>query len=560
MLAAPLGLGAAEALPADCKNKDTLFCLVFSGTLGGLRWPDFSDYRTQIRNFYENAHYAFAWLNRGVATEQAKAVIDVLKDAETVGLNSEDYDGSRWADRLAVLSQAGKSPSEYDLARFDLALTISVMRYTSDLHFGKLNSGLFHTGSDVGFEEGDLAGFVRNRLVNAGNVNAIFNGIEPPHEGYRRTKQALQRYLALAREDIPSTLPLSRKPLERGDSYAFAAQLADMLRRFGDLPAEATVLPDLNTYGSPLVDAVKHFQTRHGLEPDGRLGKNTLAQLNIPVSYRVRQLQLTLERWRWAPHYFSRPPIVVNIPEFELRAVSPSYETELAMKVVVGKALGHQTPMFAANLKYVVFRPYWNVPFSIQRAELVPKLDRDRSYLLKNKFEVVTAQNKLVNTGVVDDNLLARLRSGELRIRQVPGPENSLGLVAFLFPNEYNVYLHATPARELFSKSRRDFSHGCIRAEKPEELAAWVLRDKPEWTPERISAAMNGTETIRITLDRPISVLIVYATAVVLENGEVLFFKDIYGQDAQIERLLAKGYPYKPWRPTSGEHGRRPSE
>ena len=174
-----------------------------------------------------------------------------------------------------------------------------------------------------------------------------------------------------------------------------------MLRRLGDLPADATPPRDANTYERPLVDALKHSQVRHGLKPDGRLGKATVAQLNTPLSYRVRQLQLTLERWRWAPHSFSQPPLVVNIPEFELRAVNQRYRTELEMKVVVGKAFGHQTPVFAANMKYVVFRPYWNVPVSIQHAELVPKLDRDRSYLVRNNFEIVTTQNKFVSDGVV---------------------------------------------------------------------------------------------------------------------------------------------------------------
>jgi murein L,D-transpeptidase YcbB/YkuD len=547
MLATPLG-HSVQSPSADCGSA--LCGFVASGSLPGLQWPDFSDYRTQVQNFYEPTTYAYAWIYRGEAIEQAKAIIERLKDADAKGLNSEDYDGPRWADRLAALSQAGNARSESDLATFDLALTVSVMRYVSDLHFGKVNPGLFHAASDLGNEQNDLAHFIRQRLVNATDVSAVLDGIEPTYQGYRRTQQALRGYLAMAREmareDDPGPFPLTKKPVEPGARYPAAAQLAAVLRRLGDLPADVTPFRDSNLYDRPLVDAVKHFQMRHGLDPDGRIGKATLAQLNTPLSDRIRQLQLTLERWRWAPRSFSRPPIVVNIPEFKLRAVDRAYQPELEMKVVVGKAFGHQTPVFAADMKYVVFRPYWNVPFSIQRAELVPKLDRDRSYLVKNQFEVVAAQDEVVSHGVVDDKLLKRLRSGELRIRQIPGPENSLGLVAFMFPNKYDVYLHATPATVLFSQSRRDFSHGCLRAEKPEQLAAWILRDKPEWTPERILDAMNGTETIRVNLDRPIPVLVVYATAVVLVNGEVRFFEDIYGQDAQLEQLLAKGYPY--WR------------
>jgi len=373
----------------------------------------------------------------------------------------------------------------------------------------------------------------------------------------------LQRYIALAREDHGGWLPLTKKPVDPGGLYPAVAQLANLLRRLEDLPEGAGVTQDSTTYEGSLVDAVKHFQKRHGLDPDGRLGKETLTQLNTPLTNRIQQLQLTLERWRWAPHSFPRPPIVVNIPEFELRALNASYGTELEMKVVVGKAYRNQTPVFAANMKQVFFRPYWNVPLSIQKAELLPKLDRDSSYLVKNRYEVVTLQGKVVTDGIVDEPALALLRAGKLRIRQIPGPENALGLVAFMFPNAHDVYLHATPAIELFAKSRRDFSHGCIRAEKPRELADWVLRNQPEWTPQKITDAMNGSKTIFVSLDNPIPVLIVYATAVVLASGEVRFFEDIYGQDAQLAELLAKGYPYSSVRrrdPTSAARGQRPHE
>jgi murein L,D-transpeptidase YcbB/YkuD len=308
------------------------------------------------------------------------------------------------------------------------------------------------------------------------------------------------------------------------------------------------------------VNAVKHFQMRHGLEPDARLGRATAAQLNTPLSHRIRQLQLTLERWRWVPHSFPRPPIVVNIPEFKVRALKDSYGTELEMKVVVGNAYGHQTPVFPAELSSVIFRPYWNVPISIQRKELLPKLNRDPSYLVKNRYQVVTARDTVVSEGVVDDALLKQLRSGVLRLRQVPGPENALGLIKFVFPNDYDVYMHGTPAMKLFSKYRRDFSHGCIRVENPVQLATWVFRDMPEWTPERIIETMNGDKTLHVKLDRAIPVLIVYATAVVLENGEVRFFEDIYGQDARLDQLLAKGYPYTGRKSTSAGPGPGPRE
>ncbi len=485
-------------------------------------------YKEKIRQFYEPTNYSLAWTRGGTATEQARALIEVLRDAEAKGLNAEDYE----------LRHAEAEGTE-----FDLELTTAAMRYISDLQSGRANPGLFTAG---------YGSFNLRQLVDAADVKAAMQGIEPPYEGYRRTQQALLRYMAMAREDSGGPLPVSKKPVEPGSSYEGAARLTDMLRRVGDLPADTAMSSDPKLYQGALVEAVKRFQLRHGLDTDGRLGKATFAQLNTPLSHRVEQLRLTLERWRWMPHSFPRPPLVVNIPEFVLRAMNDSYQTELAMKVVVGEAYKHQTPVFAAQMNEVVFRPYWNVPFSIQRTELVPKLARDAGYLAKNHFEVITPRDTVVTNEVVDPAMIEELRRGKLQMRQVPGPENSLGPVAFRFPNEYDVYLHGTPAAQLFSKPRRDFSHGCIRAEKPQELAEWVLRSQPGWTPERIADAMQGTKTVSVRLSQPIPVLIVYATAVALENGEVRFFEDIYGQDTKLEELLGNS--------TSAERDRRPRE
>jgi murein L,D-transpeptidase YcbB/YkuD len=389
-----------------------------------------------------------------------------------------------------------------------------------------------------------LAAFFRERVVNAASVREVLDSVEPPFPGYQRLRQALQSYLALAREDDGEALQATRKPVEPGDPYPSCARLTRLLRRLGDLPADAAPPPDSETYQGALVEAVKRFQRRHGLDPDGRIGKTTLEQLNTPLSRRVRQLQLTLERWRWVPPAFPAPPIVVNIPEFRLRAFDADYRSRLEMNVVVGRAYRTRTPVFTGEMRYVIFRPYWNVPRSIERAEITPKIARDRAYAANNGYEIVNAQGEVIPSAVVDDRTLAQLRSGKLEIRQVPGPKNALGLVKFLFPNEYNVYMHDTPAVALFSKSRRDFSHGCIRLEAPEELAVWVLKTNPEWTQERIHHAMTGDKTIQVTLRNPIPVLIVYGTAVAPESGEIRFLADIYGHDASLEAILAKGYPY----------------
>ena len=230
------------------------------------------------------------------------------------------------------------------------------------------------------------------------------------------------------------------------------------------------------------------------------------------------------------------------------------------MKVVVGKAYRHKTPVFSSEMTHLIFRPYWDVPLSIQRAELVPKIVKDPAYLAENDYEIVDSRRQLISTRAVSAAMLAQLRSGKLFIRQVPGEKNALGLVKFLFPNEYNVYLHSTPAKSLFLRSRRDFSHGCIRVEQPEELAQWVLRGVPGWDMDHIREAERGAESRQVNLDQPIPVLIVYGTAVVRADEEVFFFDDIYGYDAALTELLDHGYPYSGWQPTSVARDLRPRE
>jgi murein L,D-transpeptidase YcbB/YkuD len=213
------------------------------------------------------------------------------------------------------------------------------------------------------------------------------------------------------------------------------------------------------------------------------------------------------------------------------------------MRVVVGKAYNHKTPTFAAELKYVIFQPYWDVPYSIQRNEVVPALMKNPAHQGYRDFQVVTSKGVALLESPVTEATLAALRSGKARLQQLPGPGNALGRVKFIFPNNNNVYLHDTPDKKLFSQSRRDFSHGCIRVEKPEELARWVLGEDLDWPEERITAALNDPKTTQVVVKNPIPVLIVYATAIVLQGGEVRFFDDIYQQDAALEAALSRAHP-----------------
>jgi L,D-transpeptidase YcbB len=532
------GSGLAWQVPQEAA---ALRDIVASGRLADLRWPDFSDYRTHLVAFYEPVAYAPAWLQAGQPTPRALDMIAIFRDAWRSGLEPEDYDASRWDTRLEALKTAAPDAA----ARFDAAMTVCAMRLVSDLRIGRIPPHHFGFGLDVEGKKYDLPRFLRDRLLTASDVATTVRSVEPPFDGYHRTVTALLRYTELARRGAQEPLPVPAKSVRPGQPYAGAGRLRDRLALFGDLASDAPAPSDVGAYDAALADAVERFQLRHGLDGDGRLGPETVKQLNVPVADRVRQLQLALERWRWLPANFSSPPIVVNIPDFRLRAVDESNRIALEMRVVVGRAMRTETPVFSDLLEYVVFRPYWNVPPSIRRGEIVPAIQRNRNYVAEKRYEVTTPDGKLVTDGAVGDEVLAGLKAGRLAVRQKPGPGNALGLVKLIFPNQFNVYFHDTPATTFFARSRRDFSHGCIRLEKPDELAAFVLRSDPAWTLERVREAMKtGPDDVTVRLAKPVPVFIVYATALAYENGEVHFYEDIYGHDAALTQALARGYPY----------------
>jgi murein L,D-transpeptidase YcbB/YkuD len=237
--------------------------------------------------------------------------------------------------------------------------------------------------------------------------------------------------------------------------------------------------------------------------------------------------------------------VFVNVALFRLWATDPrTGEEPIRMNVVVGKSLHHRTPIFVEEMEYVVFRPYWNPPYGITVKEIVPHARRDPSYIASHDFEIVASGADDAPALPTTPENLDKVVAGTLHIRQKPGPKNSLGLAKFIFPNDENVYMHGTPAQQLFSRARRDFSHGCIRLEDPARLAEWVLRDQPEWTRERIEAAMQGQRPTRVNLKKPLEVVLFYVTAHVNSEGVVLFAEDIYGYDEVLDQALRKGYPY----------------
>lgn len=535
---------AAESLSA--RGQAALLAFAEAGNLPELYRPNFTRFRAQVMRFYRERDYALAWVRGRRPTPQAIAITDAFVQAAGKGLEPEDYDVPNWGDRFARLRRTDPPVSDTDLARFDLELTVCVMRYLSDLHMGRIDPRVLRSGFDVEKRQIDLADFLGRRLVNARpeKIGAILSSVEPQFGAYQRVEKALQHYIELSSHDEGQSFPLpGGRVIDPGDRYAAVPQLARYLRLLGDLPQDAIVNIDPPIYRGALVQAVEHFQRRHGLQIDGRIGPKTIRQLDIPLTWRVEQLRLSLERWRWVPQQFSHPPIIVNIPEFKLRCWDAQHHNELQMRVIVGRAYRRRTPLFAAMMRYVIFRPYWNVPLSIERHELVPKIAANPGYMARHDYEIVTRDHVVVSRSNPSAAMMAGMRSGRLLIRQRPGDENALGLVKFIFPNHYNVYLHGTPHTELFARARRDFSHGCIRVQKPAELAAWVLRDLPGWDLERVEEAMHGPDDVKVDLARPIPVLIIYTTAVVPRSGEVCFFDDIYGYDDELARALADGYP-----------------
>src|SRR5580698_1228944 len=554
-------VASGETLPAFFAEKHPAFAaqtlsavgvpelhgIVDSGRNADLRWPDFTPYKAEVAKLYETNDYSLLWIQNGRLRPQGLAVIELLQNAGAKGLDTEDYDGSRWQDRLLKLGQKklDQKPSEQDLISFDTALTVSAMRYIRAIHCGRVNPQEFKFQLDVEGHQLPLAEFIQTNVLNASDPAAEIQKLEPPFLGYRKLLALLPVYEGYANRAEGEKFPTVTKTVRPGQPYAGVARLGQFLQVIGDIPAGAQLNPNATIYDGALVEGLKHYQDRHGETPTGNLDARTINELNTPPAARIRQIKLTLERWRWLPHSFPQPPVVVNLPEFRARAMNPDGTVAFYKNVIIGKAYGHKSPIFEKEIQYVVFRPYWEVTPSIQRSEIVPHIQKDPNYIAKHNFEVVTLKGEVVTDNQVSPEVLEGIRSLHLMVRQKPGDTNSLGLVKIIFPNPDNVYLHGTDAPELFTQDVRDFSHGCIRVQEPEDLVAWVLRNNPGWDLERVKATMNGEKNnLQVNLATRIPVLIVYGTATVNEENQIRFFDDIYGYDAELEKALAAGYPY----------------
>jgi murein L,D-transpeptidase YcbB/YkuD len=530
---------AGQALSAA--DTPALHAIVDSGRNANLRWPDFAAYKTEVAKLYETSGYSLLWVQNWRVRPQGLAVIGLLQNAGAKGLDPEDYDGSRWQDRLVKL---GQKPSEQDLVSFDTALTVSTMRYIRAIHCGRVNPKEFKFELDMEGKQLPLAEFIQSQVVNANDPTADIQKLEPPFMGYRKLLELLPVYEGYAKRAEEPKLPTITKTVRPGQPYAGVVPLGRFLQTINDIPADVQLDPNATIYDGALVAGVKHYQDRHGETPTGNLDPRTINELNTPPWVRIRQIKLTLERWRWLPHSFPQPPVVVNLPEYRVRAMNPDGTVAFYKNVIIGKAYGHKSPIFEKEIQYVVFRPYWDVTPSIQRGEIVPHILKDPNYIAKHNFEVVTPKGEVVTDNQVSPDVLEGIKSLHLMVRQKPGDTNSLGLVKIIFPNPDNVYLHGTDAPGLFSQDVRDFSHGCIRVQNPEDLVAWVLRNNPGWDLQRVKATMNGEKNnLQVNLATRIPVLIVYGSATVNEENQIRFFDDIYGYDAELDKALAAEHP-----------------
>jgi murein L,D-transpeptidase YcbB/YkuD len=515
--------GAGAASPADPASP---------AAAAGLRAP--IDARQLVPRLYPEGT-GLLWLADG--PERARLALRLLRRAPEHGLDPARYDVDGLERRLDGLR------GEAAAAQLDRALATAMLQYLADLHFGRAAPAYRRPAAVT-----DLFDPVPHlrRALDEGGLEQAVQAAAPAIPLYGRVKSTLARYRELARA-VPAwpALPSpGREPVGPGEAYQGAALLRERLRLLGDLEGDPEGAPHVGQteaddqavaggmFTLALASAVRRFQARHGLAEDGLLGPATLAALAVPPERRATQLALTLERLRWLPAPAGQRIVAVNVPTYRLWAFDSRDNfaaPALEMRVIVGTAGRTPTPLFIGTMRYLEFNPYWNVPASILAGEIVPKLARNPAYLAQNDMEIVGPDGRVL--ALAPGAALATLRAGGARVRQRPGPANVLGELKFAMPNPMNIYLHSTSSKELFKRSRRDLSHGCIRVERPAELAQFVLADPQRWDAAGVAAAMAAGRTRTVRLREPVPVILFYATALADRHGRALFAQDIYGHD-----------------------------
>ena len=445
--------------------------------------------------FYARRKFQPAWSGR-----DQDALVDAVRHADDDGLNPADY-------HLAAIELLQRDSSKG--AERDVLLTDAFFLMASHLLAGRTDPVTIEPTWCLESRTSDIVPALETALENH-DVAATLARFRSAHKGYVQLRAHLARY-----RRMPPWLLIDEGPSLRVEaSGARVQQLVARLAASGELDVS------YSTFDATVRDAVQRFQSTHGLEADGIAGVRTIRELNVPLAKRIRQIELNLERWRWLPAGLGARHALINIPQFQLSVVEAE-RIVMTMRVVVGKDFTHRTPVFSSEIKEVVFSPDWDVPESIAAKEMWPKQRRDPMFFAREHIEI--------------------LASG--RLRQKPGPWNALGLLKFNLPNPYAVYLHDTPARELFGRSVRTFSHGCIRIEKPVNLAAYLLRESARWTVERIvTESQKGVEHT-VAVPNPLPVHVLYWTAFVDEAGELHFAPDVYDRDNVLDRAMRKPAP-----------------
>ncbi len=479
----------------------------------------------EMRRFYQQRQFQPAWSNVDGPLPHAGSLVESLPAvAAAEGLDPRRYPGESIN---ALLRQVAEEKSlespeaQRRLADLDVELTYLYLTLAAHTAIGRVQPATLRIHWEDQTRNVDLDARLAKALQqDEGEVAASLRSLSPPNPRYAKLRDALTRYREIAGRGGWPAVP---EELEKGARGAGVVALRNRLMAEGDLPRpqaqEGQPAPVSDVFDDAVAQGISRFQQRHGLEPDGKLGEDTVAELNVPVQDRIRQIELNLERWRWMPSSLGDSYVWVNVPEFRMELIEGGHKT-VDMAVVVGKQQS-QTPVFSDVMEYIELNPEWNIPSSITNEEILPKLASDPGYLASHNMEYVG--------------------SGEnARLRQRPGPDNPLGQVKFMFPNEHDVYLHDTPADHLFSRAERDFSHGCIRLERPVQFAEHLFKDDPKWNGSRIRQTIVSGEQKSIKLPKKLPVHILYFTAWVEDNGTIQFRKDVYGHDGQLAKVLAE--------------------
>lgn len=470
----------------------------------------------------------------------AQQALERLAAAEAEGLLPQDYNVAELQAALAAAASQRLSVEEGE--PLEQRVHQAVLRYLNDLHHGRINPKTIGENYSEDARPPFDAEALLAQYAPTGNLAPVWQAATPQVPMYAGLRAELQRYLQLRDASAwaePLPLPAKGKGVASNQDWPGLQTLAQRLVQLGDLPQEAVA--DAAALEASLPIALQTFQRRHGLKETSRIDRATVAQLNVPPAQRAEQIARTMERLRWAPLHQNKRMLVVNVPEYRLRAYTLGENAQvlhvLTMDVIVGKANHQRTPLFNKDMVRVEFSPYWNVPRSITSKEMVPRLQNDPGYIQRNNYEIIGPGGARAE---VNQETLAALASGRMRLRQRPGRGNALGDVKFIFPNKDNIYLHHTSAPGLFKRDYRALSHGCVRVENPVALAQFVLQDDPQWPEQRIRHVMDKRISHNVAVPEPLPVILTYFTTVIDEDGRLKFVPDVYGQDKRLQKALAK--------------------